>query len=267
MNRANTGQISTDAAEIYDRWFLPALFEQWPQRLLERSGVRPGQRILDVACGTGAFARAAAPYVGSSGTVVGVDINEGMLAVARRRSPDIDWRQAPAEALPFAEHSFDHVFCQFGLMFFADRELAVREMLRVLRPSGKLAALVWSSLAESPGYACLVELLARLFGSELASAMAAPYCLADSGQLRDLFASAGASDVTVETWPGSCHFPSLEAWIKINIQGWTLAELLDSEQLRRLEREAAPTFSRFVGPDGAIVFDAPARWVLAKPHA
>lgn len=265
MNRADTGQLSTDAAEVYDRLFLPALFEQWPQRLLERSEVQPGQHILDVACGTGVLTRAAAARVAPEGSVVGVDINQGMLAVAQRRAPRIDWRRAPAESLPFPERSFDHVFCQFGLMFFADRALALREMLRVLRPTGRFAALVWSSLAESPGYACLVQLLGRLFGPELANAMEAPYCLGDPHLLRDLFVRAGARDVTVETWPGSARFASLEAWIQINIQGWTLAELLDAEQLQALEREATRTFSRFMGPDGAIVFDAPARWVSAKP--
>ena len=176
MSDASTGQVNTDAARVYDEFFLPALFAQWPPRIVARSGMSRAERVLDVACGTGVLARAAAEAVGSGGSVVGVDINEGMLAVASQKAPNIDWRNAPAESLPFANATFDRVVSQFGLMFFQDQVAAAGEMLRVLRPGGRLVVAVWSSLNETPGYAAMAQLLRRLFGAEVASALEAPFC-------------------------------------------------------------------------------------------
>src|SRR5262245_6199314 len=106
-------------------------------RLADAVRIRPGERVLDVACGTGVLARQAASRVGSEGSVAGVDPSPGMLAVAKRLAPAIAWRQGTAEALPFEDGSFDAVVSQFGMMFFADRGRAIREMLRVLIPGGR----------------------------------------------------------------------------------------------------------------------------------
>src|SRR5262249_60545343 len=100
-----------------------------------------GDRVVDVACGTGIVARIAAARVGPSGVVVGVDLNPGMLNVARsvsltdsRSAAPIQWQEASADKLPFPGESFDIVYCQLGLQFFADRPAALREMRRVLGP-------------------------------------------------------------------------------------------------------------------------------------
>ena len=151
-------------AEIYDAQFVPALFQPWARRVVEIAGIRPGQRVLDVACGTGVLACAAAARVGATGSVTGLDANAEMVAVARRKRPDLAWRVGHAEALPFPDASFDAVVSQFGLMFFQDRRAALREMMRVLRPGGRLVVAVCDGLAHSPGYAVLAELLQRLFG-------------------------------------------------------------------------------------------------------
>jgi ubiquinone/menaquinone biosynthesis C-methylase UbiE len=86
-------QLSTQIAEVYDEFFVPALFAEWPARLLAAAAVQSGQHILDVACGTGALARTAAEWVGMHGAVIGLDLNPGMLAVAKKKAPAIDWRQ------------------------------------------------------------------------------------------------------------------------------------------------------------------------------
>jgi ubiquinone/menaquinone biosynthesis C-methylase UbiE len=168
------GQVLASAAEIYDEFFVPALFEQWAPPVLDAAAVRKGEQVLDVACGTGVLTRAAAARAGRA---TGLDVNPGMLAVARKRGGGIDWRESRAEALPFADGSFDVVLSQFGLMFFEDRDAALREMLRVLRPGGRLAIAVWDSLERAPGYAAMAALLERLFGAEIAGALHAPYCL------------------------------------------------------------------------------------------
>ncbi len=259
---ASTGQINTSAARIYDELFLPALFEQWPPHIVARSKMGREERVLDVACGTGVLARAAAEQVGSDGWVTGVDINDAMLAVAAQRAPHIEWHKAPAETLPFEAATFDRVVSQFGLMFFEDRVAAVREMLRVLRPGGRLVVAVWSSIDESPGYADMARLLARLFGADVARALETPFCLGDPEQLRDIFLRAGAVDPSVETLPGTCRFPSLETWVHTDIKGWTLAERVDGEQLDLLRREASAALAQYVRAEGNVEFPAPARLVV-----
>src|SRR5687767_11022402 len=87
-----TFQISADQAEIYESAFVPAIFAQWCAPLLDAAEVGTGQTVLDVACGTGILARTAADRVGATGRVIGVDLSEGMLSVARRLAPDIEWR-------------------------------------------------------------------------------------------------------------------------------------------------------------------------------
>ena len=91
-----TFQLSVEAAEAYEARFVPALFAEWAPQLVEAAGVGPGQAVLDVACGTGVVARAAADRMGGRGRVAGADLNEGMLAVARRLRPDLEWHRAEA---------------------------------------------------------------------------------------------------------------------------------------------------------------------------
>jgi ubiquinone/menaquinone biosynthesis C-methylase UbiE len=146
MSENETAQVTHSATEVYEEFFLPALIQQWASRVTDAAGIQSGERVLDVACGTGVLARSVAERVGSNGAVLGIDKNEGMLAVARRRAPAIEWKQGRAEALPLNSESFDAVVSQFGLMFFDDRRTALREMIRVLRPGGRMAVAVWGSL-------------------------------------------------------------------------------------------------------------------------
>ena len=134
---AATGQVNADAARIYDAFFVPALFAEWAQPVCDVAEIKSGDRVIDIACGTGVAAREAAKRSGRRGKVTGIDRNPGMLAVAREQAPHIDWLEGRAEALPFTESSFDAALCQFGLMFFADQALALSEMKRVIGPDGE----------------------------------------------------------------------------------------------------------------------------------
>ena len=263
MSDASTGQVNTSAAEVYDEFFLPALFGQWAEQVADAAQIEAGQQVLDVACGTGVLARAIAARVVPGGSVVGLDINEGMLAVAARKAPQIQWKRAPAEALPFADNHFDRVVSQFGLMFFQDGRKAVSEILRVLKPGGRLVVAVWATLEATPGYAAITQLLERLFGADVADALRAPFCLGEPMTLAGLFADAGVRTPDLRTLKGTARFPSIESWIFTDVKGWSLADMIDDRQYDRLLQEAKVALSSFVTADGSVMFDAPAHLVIA----
>ncbi len=261
MTDHDTGQVAASAAEIYDSFFVPALFAGWPARVLAAAAVQTGCQVLDVACGTGVLARSARDRVGAAGSVTGIDINDGMLAVARKRSPDIAWRTGDAGALPFVADTFDCVVSQFGLMFFPDRPRALREMRRVTRRNGRIAVAVWGALADTPGYAAMAALLLDLFGADVANSLAAPYALGDRDVLGSLCTEAGIHDAVIDTIVGRAQFASLDAWLYTDIRGWTLANVIDDADYARLSAAARERLSAFVDDAGAVSFDAPAHIV------
>jgi ubiquinone/menaquinone biosynthesis C-methylase UbiE len=254
MSESATGQVIASAAEVYEEFFVPALFQQWPSLVAGAAQLEPGERVLDVACGTGVLTRHLVGLVGPDGTVVGLDVNERMLAVAKRKAPAIEWRQGRAEELPFDAGSFDAVVSQFALMFFEDRQSAIREMVRVLRPGGRLAVAVWGTIESSTGYAELAGLLKSLFGDEAANALRAPFRLGDVQALRSLFNDAGLANVQITTHEGTARFPSIDAWIFTEIRGWTLADMLDDSQYEMLLAEAKRELRPFTGEEGKVAF-------------
>ncbi|MGA9773458.1 MAG: class I SAM-dependent methyltransferase [Blastocatellia bacterium] len=266
MDNSETGQVSGSAAEIYEEFFLPALFQEWAGRVADAAKLQPGHRVLDVACGTGVLAREVAERVGKTGAVVGLDPNEGMLAVAKRKAPEISWQQGRAEAIPFDSESFDSVVSQFGLMFFEDQLSAIREMFRVLRPGGNLTVAVWDLLENSPGYLAMTELLERLFGGHVSNALRAPFNLGDTDRLSSLFRDAGLPKIEIKTVDGTARFPSIRSWVHTDVRGWTLADMIDDAQYELLVEESEKTLHRFVTADGTVAFGAPAHIVTASKH-
>ncbi len=205
-------QVGGNAAETYERQLVPAMFAPWAPKLVDLAGVRPGERVLDVACGTGVVTRLAAERAGSAGRVVGLDINPAMLAVARALPPvggaPVEWLEASALAMPLPDAAFDAVLCQQGLQQFPDRPAALREMRRVLAHDGRLAVSVWSRIEGSPRMAALAEALERHAGPEAANNRRAPFALGDPAQLHDLLAGAGFREVRVRTLAETARFPS-----------------------------------------------------------
>ena len=148
-------------AEVYERYLGRAIADPFTRVLLDCAGPRPGERVLDLAAGTGSVARHVAPIVGTEGRVVAVDINAAMLAVGRAlpapAGPPVEWREGDAVDLDLPDQSFDLVLCQQGLQFFPDRAAAVREIRRVLTPEGRAVISVWQDLDHHPVYKALFE--------------------------------------------------------------------------------------------------------------
>jgi len=253
------------AAAAYEDSLVPALFAEWAPRLVAAASLEAGDRALDVGCGTGVLAREAWSRVGSRGFVAGLDASSGMLAVAARLAPDIEWRQGTAESLPFADGSFDAVLSQFSLMFFQDRRQALREMMRVLRPHGRLAVAVWDSLENIPAYAAEVDLLQRTIGNRGAEALRAPFALGNRDALAGLAVSGGVSSANIITHKGAGRFPSIRSMVEPDLTGWlpVMGVTLEQDVIHRVLDEAEHALRSFATADGQVVFESSAHVVTA----
>jgi ubiquinone/menaquinone biosynthesis C-methylase UbiE len=212
------------------------------------------------------LARAAARRLNDSGSVTGIDINDGMLTIARKASEPVTWRHGPAEHLPFPDHSFNRVVSQFALMFFADQKAGLQEMARVTRPGGTITIATWASIDQSPGYAAMVELLQRLFGDGVARALVAPFTLGTEEKLHDLIDKI-LPNATVAHHQGLARFGSLEAWVHTDVRGWTLADMIDDDQYAQLLAAAKKELADFVDTNGQVRFAAPALIATAPAPA
>lgn len=245
-------------AEIYDAHFVPALFAHWGPIVAAEASVRKDDRVLDVACGTGALTLAAAEIVGPSGSVVGLDANPEMLAVARRKPVSVEWVEGTAEALPFADNSYDAVVSQFGLMFFEDKPKALGEMMRVLKPGHRLAVAVCDAVENSPGYGAFALLLDRLFGREVGDAFRAPFSLGDTRRLHEICSEAGIANADVIQRNEKVRFRSIDALVSTERACvWTLGGVLTDAQFERLREESETDLEPFVTDGGRIEFDMP----------
>lgn len=251
------GNGTATMAEYFDRLFGPVLSSPWAARLIDTVGLNPGETVLDVACGSGAVAIAAHDRVGPTGAVAGLDLNPDMLAVARRKQPEVQWTEGRAENLPFSDQSFDVALCQFGLMFFDDPPQAMDEIRRVLRPSGRVAVAVWDRLDRTPGYAALVELVERRIGAEAAQPIRSSFAMGDTAVVRRLLQHAGFESVDSRSVDAQARFPSLRAWVDAELKGWADASMEDStyaEVVADAERALAP----YLRSDGSTDFILPA---------
>jgi SAM-dependent methyltransferase len=264
MTEPERWQVSTDAAEVYESCFVPAIFGAWAGPVADAAGIMTGNRVLDVGCGTGVLAREAVGRVGREGQVVGLDLNEGMLAVAARTEPTIEWRQGDAASLPFGDASFDVVVSQFALMYFPERAASLSEMWRTLAPGGRLAIAAWAPLRRARGYQILVNIATRQCGGEAADVLAAPFVLGDREELAKLFVDSGISGADVTPHEGSIRFPSVKEFIHIEVKGSPLADMVSDDAMENLAAESEEALREFVVASGEIVMPMDAHIVTAR---
>ena len=254
---------AVEAARAYEELHVGALFRQWTGPVLDAARVGAGDDVLDVACGTGVLARAALARVAPDGLVTGLDVGAGMLTVAEEIEPAVRWVEGAAGDLPFADHAFDAVVSQFGLMFFPDRVGAVREMVRCTRPGGRVVVAVWESIERSQAYPESVDLLLRRAGADAAEALRAPFALGDPAELAQVFADAGVPGATVATLRGTARFPGVRSMVEADLRGWlpVMGVHLGDALVVSILEEAESVLARYVEESGEMVFDAPAHVV------
>lgn len=206
-------------AQMYEEILVPAIFRPWARVVLERAAPKPGERLLDLACGTGIIAREAAPRIGAAGAIVAVDLRPGMLDVARALprtdGATVEWRQGDATELALPDGAFDVVICQQGLQFFPDRPKALREMRRVTAAGGRLVLNVWRELAHQRLWAALGEIELRHLGKlgVTREDLEQPFSLGDKDALVRLVTEAGFAHVDVAAHSLEASFPSIERFV------------------------------------------------------
>jgi ubiquinone/menaquinone biosynthesis C-methylase UbiE len=215
-------QHSPNPAEVYEQYFGPALFGPWARVLLEYAAPQPGERVLDVACGTGIVTRHVAPMVGAAGKVVGLDISPVMLAVAHALPAPggaaVEWQEGNALTLALPDDAFDLVLCHQGLQFFPDRAAAVREMQRVLTNGGRVVLSVWQALQRHPVFAAVYEAAARRLNATI-SAVALPFAFWDAEALRALLSAAGFRRIEISPQSLNANFPAPERFVQLTVLG------------------------------------------------
>ena len=218
MSRQSGWQLTGSAPEAYERYIVEAFMLGWSQDLVERAAVQSGDRVLDVACGTGVVARFASHLVGPSGHVVGFDINAGMLAKGRQEhqasdGPPVDWQEGNAGAIPFPDAAFDVVLCQQGLQFFPDKAGPLSEMRRVLAPGGRLALSVWRALEFAPWQMAVADALMQHVGPDAAAGIRGAFTLGDAEELRALIAGEGFRDLSIRLDSRMIRFFPLDEFV------------------------------------------------------
>lgn len=229
----------TNPAEGYESCMVPALFRPWATILIQAAAPKPGERILDVGCGTGIVARQVASQLQGRGTIAGLDLSPDMLAVARataaREGLSIEWREGRAEQLPFSERSFELVLSQFALMFCADKVAALSEMRRVATDSGRVLLSVWQGLEQHPFYQTLHEVIQQRLGI---SSLQDIFALGSADELRAMMVRAGFQRIEVEPMSRIARFPNPDGFLAGEIEVDTAAipalQHLDAEARQKI---------------------------------
>jgi ubiquinone/menaquinone biosynthesis C-methylase UbiE len=252
-------QYGANAAENYEKYFVPTIGSAFATAVLGAAGLQQGERVLDVACGTGIVTRLAAEQVGPKGAVAGLDMNPGMLAVARSiRSSGaaIEWHEGNAEALPLADGSFDVVVSSLGLQFVSDKASALREMSRVLAPGGRVA--IATVGPTPPMFAILEQALARHVKPEAAGFVRAVFSLHEPKELEALADGAGFRDIEVRSEARTVPLPAPADFLWEYVHSTPLAAAvaqIDEADRAGLEGDIVAGLRSFV-KDGALIFDA-----------
>ena len=261
MSQHERWNLDGNPDEMYERYLVPSMFTPWAVDFVELASLQAGERVLDVACGTGVVARLMAPQVGIDGKVVGLDLAAARLSVARSLPPPIgaiiEWREEDATNLSFSDAEFDLACCHQGLQFFPDRLAALREMFRVLVSGGRLILSVWRSIEHHPDAVAMAEALHRNIGAEAAAFRDIIFSLGEAEAIEVLLRDAGFRDIVIRPMVKTLRFPSVEAFTVRYISAVEplarmVSEVDDNARTALLEDMSA-ALRPYVDPDGLAI--------------
>lgn len=263
----NASDYNGSGPENYEKYFVPAIGAPLAADLIEVASLRAGERVLDVACGTGVVTRLAATRVGKAGSVAGLDVNPGMLSVARSVTPvdaAIDWYETSAEAMPLSDGAFDVVLCQMGLQFVADKLQALKEMRRILGPGGRVVLNFPGPTPEL--FAAFADALARHIDPKCAGFVKLVFSMHNGDELRGLMTEAGFEDVEVHQTRRTLRLPKAEDFLWQYIHSTPLAAFVGKatdQQRAALVDDICERWQRFV-VDGNLTLELELTTVCGK---
>jgi len=247
--------VTLEAAHLYEQVPARHILAPWAPSLVDAARIAEGERVLDLACGTGVVARIAAQRAGALGHVTGVDLNSGMIAVARSlpraEGAPIEWLEGSAHAVPLADASVAVVLCQQGFQFFPDKPRAMREMRRVLEPGGRLALSVWNGMGAY--HIAVGEALARFVGAHTAARFCASRNVPGREELERFATAAEFAEVNVRVSRMNLHLPRVDRFVLEHLAGTPVAEALaaiDGEARRNIGESVMRALRSFEDRDG-----------------
>lgn len=243
--------LTAEAARGYEAFFVPAIFHQWPEPICDAASISKADKVLDAGCGTGILTR----EVRRRGArVTGLDLSESMLGVAREVCPNVAFHKGNVCDLPFETDTFDVAVSAFMLMFVPQPEDAIREIIRVVRPGGRIAFSVWQNLDQNPVYRHLAAATKEVAGDDSAQAMAWPFTMGELQGLHDLAQAAGLDEVSVTPRDGTARFPSVEELVDVEVNAWLLADSVSQQQIDQICRLLRQYYGPFTDADGPVCF-------------
>lgn len=255
MEELNQIELERTATK-YEELLVPALFEEWANRIANSDKLTSARQVLDVACGTGVLARTIAQRL-KDGSVTGIDPNSGMLAIAKQIAPDINWYRGQAENLPFEDEFFDVIVSQFGIMFFSSPDIALKEMNRVLKAGGNMIITVFDSLQNIPAYNAMVDVFDRKVGKSAGDALRHPFTMGDTETLKNMFSKSGLVDTKIVTQKSTALFSNPRHMVLSDVKGWfPFAKIyLEDQLIESIVNEAESVLEPFLTPGGNVQFD------------
>lgn len=185
----------------YDRYLGHVFFQPYAEDLAARLQVKENESVLELACGTGILTRELRNHLPATANLVATDLNEPMFQIASAKFAQgeaVEWRQADACSLPFADQMFDAVVCQFGIMFVPDKTLAARETHRVLKPGGLFLFNVWDALKHNDLGRIAHETITSYFEKDPPAFYQVPFGYHDHAEIKRVLEEAGFRDIRID---------------------------------------------------------------------
>ena len=260
-------QLARDAAHRYETVLVRTYLGRAAEIVVNRASPSANQTVVDVGCGTGAAARLALSRVGPHGRVIGIDVNRYMLQVSREIADGIEFREGDARQLPLRDGCADAVICSNTLQFVPERARAMVEMVRVLRPRGRLAIGVWEELDRNPYFEALSTAIATVMGPPVASAVASACALGSASHLWSLVSGTDLRDVRVDSITLDVKLGPLTEFVPRHIAATPMAgafRAAGDEAVHEVVTRTSATLGQAIA-DGATT--VPFRLLLASGHA